>query len=162
MSELISMWIQISAIILGPIFAVVIGIFINSYKEKRQQKLDLFYNLVSVRNVNPPPMSFVNSLNMIDVIFYGKGKVINSWKKFYECLMAPEFNEENFNNRKLDLLYEMAKELGFKNIRQTELKEFYIPKAYVQRHQLELELIDEFLRVLKNSKSFSETPGTSL
>lgn len=150
-------WIEITAIITGPISAVAITLWYNSYREKRQQKVNLFLTLIATRKTNPIPERFVDSLNMIDVVFHNKKEIIKQWKRVFESLHNDPFQVETYDKRMLDLLDAMAKELGYSGIKQTDLSDFYAPQLYANKQQFQEKFNEEILRVIENSKSFSES-----
>src|SRR5271170_6311663 len=55
-------------------------------REKRAAKLNLFLTLMMHRKADPPNQAWVNSLNIIDVIFYDSPRVIEGWHKLYPIL----------------------------------------------------------------------------
>ena len=150
-------WIEITAIITGPLAAVLITLLYSSIREKKQQKINLFLTLVKDRKTDPIPEVFVNSLNMIDVVFHRKKKVLVEWKKVYESFQAVPFNPAEYELRLLDLLDVMANALGYNKIKQTTLSAFYQPQLYASKQQFQQKVNEELLRVLENSDSFSET-----
>ena len=58
---------------------------------------------------------------------------------------------------KISMLSEMAKSLGYKDLKQTEIDATYYPQLFVEREKTQNELINENLRVLKHSKSCAES-----
>jgi hypothetical protein len=79
MSEKIQFVINIIAIILGPIIAVIITLIYQTYKEKRDSKTRLFLTLMAHRESFPPSFAWVESLNLIDVVFVKHPKVVQLW-----------------------------------------------------------------------------------
>jgi len=151
-----SSWLtpEILAIIIGPITAVIITLFYQRYREKRNAKMHLFLTLVSQRKENPIPRSFVYALNQIDVVFNKDRKVIAAWKELYNSTPEKVFEYDVFNRKLLDLLDEMAKSLGYSTIKQTDFDEYYSPKIHGMQNVFTEELQKNLLRVLQNSNSF--------
>ena len=145
---------EILAIIIGPLSAVLITLFYQRYREKRNAKLNLFLNLVSQRKENPIPKSFVYALNTIDVVFNDNKKVKAAWKELFNSTPENIFQYDIFNRKLLDLLDAMAKSLGYSSIKQTDFDEYYSPKVYGLQNIFTDELQQNLLRVLKNSDSF--------
>ena len=53
---------------------------------------------------------------------------------------------------------EMARELGFPNLQQTDIDKFYTPDVHGTQHDLNAECQRELLRVLKNSARLEPAP----
>lgn len=147
--------ISIIAIILSPIIAVSISLWYQSYQSKRDAKLRLFITLMAHRKTLPPVPDFVNALNLIDVVFYKNEGIIGLWHEYYD-LLHQEFSEkvrESWDHKYLELLSEIAKELGYKGLKQTDIDKFYSPIAHGKQYLKNQELQEELLRVLKNTSS---------
>ena len=69
--------LTVIAIITGPILAIRIQKLIERIAQKRQEKKALFMTLMSTRG-RPLLPEHVQALNMIDVIFSGKGKIMST------------------------------------------------------------------------------------
>jgi len=138
----VSDWLIIGAVIIGPILAVQIQKFIGTRKEKRERKMRVFKTLMATR-ATPLSPYHVESLNMIDIEFYKNKNIVDAWKllldhfanypkdpkeKDYETRLMS--CSEKANNLLTDLLYEMAKVLGY-NFDKVLLKRgCYIPKGH--------------------------------
>lgn len=147
-------WINLYALILSPIIAIVITLWHQSRKEKREQRMELFLNLIKSRQTFPPTQEFVNALNTIDVIFHNDKNVISTWKDFFSFLFVLPINVEIYNRKLLDLLFAMSNSLGYDKIKQTDLSAFYTPIVFNEQKEFQKTLNEELLRVLKNSQSF--------
>lgn len=148
---------NIVAVIIGPIVAVLITLWYQSRKEKRDAKIRLFLNLMAHRKSNPPTFERVNSLNLIDVVFAGHPTVLQLWHEYYDLLHTQPSNFEQWEHKHIDMLSEMGRVLGYKKLKQTEIEKFYTPVAHGTMAELNEKTQREFLRVLENSVSFGET-----
>jgi len=92
------------------------------------------------------------ALNTIDVVFSGNSNVIALWHKYYALLSQPPGEERN--HTWIELLEEMAADLQYSNLKQTDLDKFYIPQGHVDQLDFEREVQTELLRVLKNTEHF--------
>ncbi len=140
----------IIAIILGPIMAVGVGIFLNDRKEKRNRRLRVFETLMATRGARLSP-DHVRALNMIDLVFDKEEDhdkvVLNAWKDYFNILHKfphqdrsmndSEWNIHvaNWNERRDDslaeLLYRMANALGYDFFDNVHIKNnSYNPVAY--------------------------------
>jgi len=148
---------NIIAVVLGPIVAVVITLWYQTHKEKRDAKIRLFLNLMAHRKSNPPTFERVNSLNLIDVVFADHPKVLQLWHEYYDLLHTQPPNFELWEHKHIDMLSEMGQALGYKKLKQTEIEKFYTPVAHGTQAELNEKTQREFLRVLENTASFVVT-----
>lgn len=150
-------WITISAVIAGPILAVQAQKIIESIKDRKERKLQLFHTLMETRATRLSG-SHVSALNMIDLEFYGKSifgkrwqsetdkKVTNAWKVYNDHL------NNSVSDDRLDawiekgyelftsLLYAMSQSLGY-DFDEVQLKrDCYSPIAHgrVEREQTKI------------------------
>ena len=144
---------SICAILISPVIAVAITLWYNDVKEKKRQKMNLFLTLIAERKTFPIPTKFVNSLNMIDVVFHGNKKVITAWKALFDAYHIQPFVMEIADRKLLDLLDAMAKSLNYNDIKQTDFDSFYEPRLFSNQRAFQETLNQEILRVYKNSES---------
>ena len=122
-------WLIISALLIGPIFAVQVQKAIESWRENKLRKLHIFKTLMATRGtpLSPP---HVEALNRIDLEFFEKKpkekKAIDAWKIYRDHLHSLKINPndptysvkldawtERSNELLTDLLYEMAQSVGY-------------------------------------------------
>ena len=153
MNEWLMPTLTIAAIIVGPITAVGLQLWMEKRRQKRQAKMWLFSAMMAYRKSSPPAAEWVSALNQIDVIFYDAPKVVQAWHSFFDALDRPpeQANHQATLHRMLDLLHEMAKHLGYPEIKQTDLDRFYSPVQYGNVATLQSALQYELLRVLQNT-----------
>lgn len=119
----------------SPIKAVKTGRKLNDEQNKYNAKKDLFLTLFSLRG-NPTHYDFVNALNQIDIVFQDEPSVLQTWGRLYDSL-----NHQNLTNAvetwallRTDLLSEMAKSLGYKALKQTDIQKNYSPQAHADQN----------------------------
>ena len=154
MSTTLQFVINVIVILLGPIAAVCITIFYQRYREKHSAKMRLFLNLMAHRKSYPPSISWAESLNLIDVVFEKHRMVVNLWHEYYDLLCDSNKDQQTREHKYLDLLSEMAKALGYKELQQTDIDKFYSPVAHADQKELNHKVQIEFLRVLENTEAF--------
>lgn len=147
--------VNILAIVIGPVIAVLITLWHQSRKEKRYIKLNLYLTLMKKRKSYPVTIEYVDALNTIDVVFHKHREVLRLWHEFYDVLLEKDFDLQKADHKLLDLLFEMSKVLGFKNIKQTDIDKFYTPIAHNNQILLNSQIQNELLRVLQKSDSFA-------
>jgi len=139
------------AILLGPIFAVMITLWYQSKKEKQQHKFLLFQTLMSRRRDFPISQEWVDALNLIDVVFHDNKKAVGLWHAYHEMLGHKERDYGEENRKYLDLLHSLALGLGYKNLQQTDIDRFYLPVGLGDQKALSEALQREQLIYLQNS-----------
>jgi hypothetical protein len=152
--------VNIIAIVVGPIIAVVITLWWQERKEHRDAKRRLFLTLMAQRRSVPPTTDWVNALNVIDVVFADQRQVVKLWHEFYVLLVNPPTNQ-NFQAREhtyLLMLSSMARSLGYKRLEQTDIDKFYTPQAHGDQVQLNWQCQTEWLRVLQSTNKLNVEP----
>ena len=151
---------EIIAILLSPIVPVLITLWWQKRKEKRDAKIRLFTTLMAFRKSYPVSHEWAQALNLIDVIFSDSQKVVDRWHKYYDNL-----NDEHGAGARihlyLELMSEMSRELGFPNLQQTDIDKFYVPGVHGTQADLNAECQREWLRVLNATAKFETTPLVS-
>ncbi len=108
-------WINIAAIIIIPIVAVLIGQYLQTRAKKREEKLQIFKTLMTARIYGWTKES-VHALNIIDIVFVKDNSVRTAWAKLFE-LYCIEDKTDVMNKKRQDLMYklleEMSKSLGY-------------------------------------------------
>ena len=158
--------INILAITLSPIIAVLISIWLQDRKEKRQQKLWLLYALISTRHT-PLSEESIKALNSIDLVFWDENSVRRLWKEYFEMLNNQGLqNDVGYRQRTtklLELITEMANVLGYKDaITALDVDRIYLPTGLGKVMERNEELANELLRVLKSSNGFKLSEKTEI
>lgn len=148
---------NIIAVILGPIVAVMATLWYQKRHEKREAKMRLFTILMAHRKSNPPPFDLVNGLNLIDIVFAEHRKIVDLWHQYFDLLNQETINWNIAESKYLDLLANMAKVLGYKNLLQTDISRFYSPRAHGTQAELNEKLQRELLRVFENTAALVVT-----
>ena len=107
--------INIIAIVLAPIVAVIIGQYLQNKEQKRNDKLNIFKILMRDRLFSWT-LDSVNALNIIDVVFAEDKSVRQAWKELFDCLSNNSVDEQTselIKQAKFRLLEEMADSLGY-------------------------------------------------
>lgn len=141
------------AILAGPIIGAWIATKLADHSAKRGRELEVFRTLMRTRNHN---MSFdhVSALNLVEVEFLHKRKVIAAWKDYLAELSRPahaaDAEMELVNQRAEDrrrylskLLHELAKVLSFRIDQFAVFERNYTPQGWFDDEQQQ-----RYLRVL--------------
>ena len=128
--------LNLLAIIIVPIVAVLIGQSLQDRAEIRKDKLHIFKVLMTSRIYGWTQES-VNCLNIIDIVFSDDKKVRDAWKDLYDkyCIQTPdEVQLIKIQNAQYKLLEMMAQSLGYKDkITWETIQNPYIPKGMLQQ-----------------------------
>lgn len=151
--------VTVSAIVIGPVVAVIITLAWQNRKEKRDAKIRVFSTLMAYRKslTGIIKQEYVNSLNLIDVVFSDSPKVVGLWHEYFALLQRykPSPQElEGQSHKYIELMTAMAEELGFANLQQIDMEKFYTPIAHGLEAESNAALRAELLRVLENTERF--------
>jgi hypothetical protein len=101
---------MILAVFSGPIVAVQLTKYLDSKKEKRQRKLDIFKTLMSTRSYSTS-WDHVMTLNRIDLEFElsrpKEKAVVEAWKQYLDLLGDKTITGEQWGSKRVDLLVEL-------------------------------------------------------
>ena len=143
---------------LGPITAVLVTLWHEGRKQRRNAKETLFVTLMASRKAIPIPVEFVRALNLIDVVFAGHSDVIRAWHELFDYLHTRPLDDRQVDHKKLNLLSHMARALRYKSLEQIDIDRFYHPEAHANDSIRNFELSTELLRVLKSTDRLSVVP----
>jgi len=147
-------WINVLAILLSPLIAVMITLWYQNRSEKIKAKKTLFLTLMKHRQSINIPLEYVESLNTIDVVFQDNQLVIDLWAQYYDSLSSETPNLVQQGHLKIDLLAAMAKDLNYDSLKQTQIDRYYEPRLYHNQIERQQQISDELLRTLKNSEHY--------
>jgi hypothetical protein len=148
-------YINIAAVALSPVIAVLVSLWVQDRREKRQTKQRIFESLIATRHA-PITEENVRALNMIDVVFHDASGVRRLWHEYSDML-----NNEGLNNpngwstrqkKNLELIAAMASVLGYgKAITHLDVDRVYYPVGLANQNAKAQQIADELLRVLRES-----------
>jgi hypothetical protein len=148
--------ITLIAILVGPVLAVFVTRFVDARREISGRRMDIFRTLMRTRRTPMIP-EHVGALNLIEIEFAGKEKVLNAWRDLLTHFGmqhtrnpdeedSPTINEQErgfrrhkFNTRLFGerqrllakLLHAMAKTLRFKAEQLEIFEGGYTPQGWV-------------------------------
>jgi hypothetical protein len=148
--------LTIFAILLSPVIAVLITMWLQTRKEGRAGKMWVFTTLYGTRH-DPIRDENVRALNMVDVLFYDCSEVRKLWHEYFDMLNNEGLNNPNGWNarqkKNLEMIREMAQVLGYgKTISHLDVDRVYYPKGLGDQSARAQEISNELLRVLKGTQ----------
>lgn len=152
-------WLTILAILLSPVIAVLVTLWMQFRRQARDRQLVVLITLFANRH-QPVANECVQALNAIDVVFGSNARVRQLWREYYDMLGNAGLNNPNgFEQRQAknrELIYAMAQSLGFRGaISHNDMERVYIPEAMGRDRERVDEIARELLRVLKASGGVS-------
>src|SRR5579863_4621992 len=137
-------WATIAALLFGPVIAVIIILWYQHRHERRAAKIRVFISLMAHRKSIPIHQEWVNALNLVEVVFSDHPKILQRWHALYDIFQVKPWNQDRYAHASLELLSEIAKALGYKNLSQTDIDKFYVPEAHGQLANQQYEFLTEF------------------
>lgn len=130
--------LNLIAIIIIPIVAVVIGQWLQNRSERRKDKMLIFKTLMTSRIYGWTQES-VHCLNIIDIVFSNDKAVRNAWKDLHDkcCVQHPDETQlRKIQNAQYKLLEVMAVSLGYKDkVTWETIQNPYIPDGIIRQWQ---------------------------
>jgi hypothetical protein len=154
-------FINLSAILMGPILAVQAQKIVEKLKEEKKLKNTIFNTLMATRN-DRLGYRHVEALNSIVLAYRdtkNEKKVINAWVEYHSVLHDQEMVENKYDQwltKKeaafIKLLDEMSKRLGYDyNLVEIE-KGGYAPQLYAEQDKIQNQINAGLVDVLCNKK----------
>lgn len=160
-------WIIVVATLMGPILAVQAQKWIESIREKQGRKIRVFTQLMATRAARLSA-EHVQALNMIDLVFYGgfifgfhhrtrkEQVILDAWREYHDNLSeGAEFSEAqqqaHYARREdlfINLLYAIAKDVGYKFDRVQLKRGAYTPIAHEEIEDEQRALRKALLRTM--------------
>lgn len=119
-------WLTLAGIVLGPIAAVLISLWLEARRRDREQKIIILRLLLTTRHLVGDP-SYSAAINLIPIEFAGDQAVQAAYKNFIEAAHA-DFTEETKQKvaertatKQTKLIYAIARSMKF-NIAETDIQ----------------------------------------
>ena len=158
--------LNLIAIIVIPILAVLIGQWLQTRSEKRKDKMQIFKTLMTAR-IYGWTVDSVHALNVIDIVFANDKKVRAAWKDLndkYHVSNPDETQLKKIEQAQYKLLEAISNSLGYKDkITWETIQNPYIPdglrlqmEAQKQSQQAYLNVLNGMSRMIPENKTNSE------
>ena len=142
-------WLNLIAIIVAPIAAVLIGQWLQDRSERRKDKMQIFKVLMTSRGYSWT-LDSVHALNTIDIVFADDKKVRDAWKDLldkYRVVAPDEMQLDKIKQAQFKLLEMIAASLGYKRqITWETIQNPYIPQG----------MADQMASLSRSQKAYSE------
>ena len=155
--------VTVAALILGPVAAVLVSIWVQNRKEKRQNQLAIFTALLTTSKFNPLAPENIQAMNMIDIVFHDKSTVRRVRRELFELFADPKLGNppgvEKREKKRQELIYEIAKVVGYsEEVSLLDFERIYFPEGLAIQAIRSDQILNELLRVLKSSGSIPLNP----
>ncbi|WP_417259432.1 DUF6680 family protein [Celeribacter sp.] len=177
MSDSLYAYVSITAILAGPILAVLVSMYISKRGAQKSRRIAVFRDLMETRGIRLDP-KHVGALNVVELEFYDVPRVRDAFRKYVEHLSAPQpekYEDQNrfFETRSdifVNLLQEIGKTLGYKYDKLDLNRNSYVPQGWdadQTLHRNNAHLLNSLLsgksalpitNSLQNSSQFPEAP----
>ena len=154
--------------ILSPILAVIISIYYQRRFTEYDNEHRVFLTLMSLRNTPLPNIDWVNNLNIIEVVYANHPTILKMWHELFDILETTPLNEVKMNRKKIELLEEIGRTLGYKSLHPLDIQKFYTPIAHGNQIasseklqsllQSVLEKLDNFLSSKTDNSNAKKSP----
>ena len=145
--------LNLIAIIIIPIIAVLIGQWLQTRAEKRKDKMHIFKTLMTSR-VYGWTQESVYGLNIIDIVFADDREVRNAWKDLYDkyCVQNPDESQlKKIETAQYKLLESMAVSLGYKDkVTWETIQNPYIPQGMLRQIETQNQSQQAYNKLLLN------------
>ena len=153
--------VNIIAVAISPLIAVLIGQKLQARAEKRKDKIAVFQTLMKTR-AYPWTSESMDAMNVIDIVFADDERVRTAWKKHYSnlCVSNPREQElMKIQTSKCKLLEAMARSLNYKNkINWEAIQNPYFPKGLEnqillneQNQQMQMNLLRKMNEIVETT-----------
>lgn len=145
--------LNLIAIVVIPIVAVLIGQYLQNRAEIRKDKMHIFKVLMTSRIYGWTQES-MHCLNIIDIVFSDDENVRNAWKDLYDkyCVQNPDETQlKKIQNAQYKLLDTMANSLGYKDkVTWETIQNPYIPEGMRRQQQEQASSQQAYNNILLN------------
>ena len=130
-------WINLAALVIIPILAVIIAQYLQDRSEKRKDKMRVFSHLMSYRSFGYVDQYSVNVFNSVPIVFYDDKEVIEKYNAYLKSLnIKPEdvqVKQKEIEDNKTKMLEAMAKALKYKNVNWELIQNPYVPNGLIDQ-----------------------------
>jgi hypothetical protein len=158
--------ITLLAILVGPILAVLVTRYQDRKKELQARRVDIFRTLMKTRQLRLSP-DHVAALNLIELEFYGRTKVIEPYRAYMQHLSSPlptpTEQDRYFEARHdlfVDLIGALGKELGYAFDKHDLARFSYAPTGWERDETRQRQNAALLTDILEGKRALPVTPMT--
>ena len=158
--------INIIALIIVPILAVVLGRWLQDRVDRRKDKMRIFTTLMTDR-LYPWSKEGVEALNCIDIVFANEKAVRDAWKDLRERYnVTPPLSPNQsigINQAQCKLLEAIANSLGYKDkITWEDIQNPYVPIGLARQKEMQEAYNTNVLQIMQSMSDSMGKTGTHM
>ena len=161
--EIVTAILNLLALILIPIIAVIIGQHLQNVSAKRKDKMDVFKTMMM--NRIGWSVEGTRAMNIIDIVFSDDKNVRQAWSEYYHALCVKDPDEiqlKQMQQAQDKLLEKMAISLGYKDkITWETIQNPYSPNGILQQIENNAKFQSGQLAFAEMISRMQNTPGQS-
>ena len=154
--------LNLIALVVIPIVAVLIGRWLQDRSEKRKDKMQIFKTLMTSRIYGWTPES-VNALNIIDIVFANDKNVRAAWKDLNDKYHVSDPDQQHLKkieNAQYKLLEAIACSLGYKDkITWETIQNPYMPIGMVNQIEAQKNMQQAYFNALDGVNKIVHNQG---
>lgn len=152
--------VNLAAILVGPIAAVVVTRFMDDRSTQKARRYQIFRDLMRTRaaKISPP---HVEALNLVEIEFHSIPRVKDAWQRYMENLFAAtpvdSAEQSNFFLKReqlfIKLVQEVSKKVGLRSVDITDaMTNNYYPMGWQNEQQEQEQVRRLLIAVLSGTK----------
>jgi hypothetical protein len=135
-------WLTLIAIVLGPITAVGVTLWIEKTRRVRERRLYVTRMLLMTRHLPADPQ-YNAAINLIPVEFHDQPKVIEAWRTYHERVrehVDPSLqadHQRRLSAAQSGMIFEILRSAGLTNLSEGDIQtQAYVSQGFVDRDTL--------------------------
>jgi hypothetical protein len=159
-------WLTLGGIVAGPIIAVMITLWIEGRRRKRESRVIVLRQLIATRHLPADP-SYSTAVNLIPVEFNAEPEVMAAYKSYQEAIRqrAPDDPTDMLSAaqflvaKQTKMIYAIMRSLGLRASEADLPIEAYAARAFIERDNLYLESLRGTVRIADALEAQTELVG---
>jgi len=134
-------WLTLLAIVLGPISAVCITLWIEATRRVRERQLYVMRMLLTTRHLPADPQ-YNAAINLIPSEFNGEKKVMDAWRKYQDRVREQNSVEQQkrVSAAQSGMIFEVMHCVGLTNLSEGDIQtQAYVSQGFLDRDTLYLD-----------------------
>ena len=138
-------WLTLAAIVLGPISAVVITLWIEKARRVGERRMQIMRTLLATRHM-PADAQYNVAINLIPAEFNDQEKVMSAWRKYQDKVSNhPALGHEEEHERLMSvaqsgMIFEIMQCVGLKHLSEGDVQtQAYVSQGFVNRDMVYIE-----------------------
>lgn len=158
----LSDWLMIGAVLFGPLLGIWVTRWIDSSKELRERRWELFATLRRTRGLEASPES-VAAVNMVPVLFKDCQGVLTDWGKLMDAANDPAWNStdgtavegvrKRYGDSRQNMIASVATAVGAALPTKEEHRLGYAPMLWENEYRENYEMRHLMLEVLRGGRA---------